>query len=329
MFQEPRPLGKTGILVPRIGLGCATFGREIDEDTSFAIMDYAIEHGITLFDTAEAYGGGQARESRRQRLGLDEQREVTTEFHSSEKIIGRWLQSRGLRKQIVLVSKITTDLNAEHIRKALEQSLERLQTAYLDLYLFHRFDPQTPLEESLFATHEARQSGAILAAGCSNFSANQLPPAPPRALEVSGRIGVERLEVSETIYNLIDREAENTILPLCREQQLGFFGYSPIAAGFLTGKYLRDGNRSLSGTRFNVVPDYEKLYFRDESFSIAEKLQVVSMRTGISSAQLATAWALSHPDVTSVLIGARSTAHVENAIEAMRLAASGTMPRLD
>ena len=325
MFQETRPLGKTGILVPRVGLGCATFGREIDEDTSFAIMDYAVEHGITLFDTAEAYGGGQAHESRRQKLGLDEQREVTKEFHSSEKIIGRWLRSRGLRKQIILVSKITTDLNSEHIRTALEQSLERLQTEYLDLYLFHRFDPQTPLEESLSAMHEARRSGAILVAGCSNFSANQLA----QALEISSRIGVERLEVSETIYNLIDREAENSILPLCREQQLGFFGYSPIAAGFLTGKYRRNGFRALSGTRFNVVPDYEKLYFRNESFSIAEKLQIVAEHTGISSAQLATAWALSHPDVTSVLIGARSTSHVQNAIEASQLAASGNMPRLD
>lgn len=324
MPQETRLLGKTGIWVPRIGLGCATFGREIDEDTSFAIMDYAVEHGVTLFDTAEAYGGGEARESRRKKLGLDDQREVTTEFHSSEKIIGRWLQSRAIRKQIVLVSKITTDLNAEHIRTALEQSLERLQTSYIDLYLFHRFDTQTPLEESLSAMHDARRSGAILVGGCSNFSAPQLS----QALETSRRIGVDRMEVSETIYNLIDRDAESSILPLCREQQLGFFGYSPVAAGFLTGKYLRTGNRSLSGTRFSVVPDYENLYFRDESFSIVEKLQIVSERTGISASQLAIAWSLSHPDVTSVLVGARSTAHLQNAIDASKIAASGTMPVL-
>lgn len=321
MTLETRQLGTTQIRIPRIGLGCATFGREIDEDTSFRIMDYAVEHGITLFDTAEAYGAGQSLSYRKQKLGLDEQREATTEFHSSEKIIGRWLKSRGLRKKIILVSKITTDLNAEHIRTALEQSLQRLQTDYLDVYLFHRFDPQTALEESLSAMHDARQSGAILASGCSNFSASQLM----EALETSARIGVSRLEVSEIIYNLIDREAESTILPLCREQQLGFFGYSPVAAGFLTGKYPRSGDRSLDGTRFSIIPEYERLYFREESFDIVEKLQLVAERTGISSAQLATAWSLSHPDVTSVLVGARSIAHLQTALDASRLVASGAI----
>lgn len=324
MLLETRQVGRTEIHASRIGLGCATFGREIDEDTCFAIMDFAVEHGITLFDTAEAYGGGQTHQARRQKLGLDEERELTTEIHSSEKIIGRWLQSRGQRKQIVLASKITTNLNAEHIREALEQSLERLRTDYLDLYLFHRFDPQTALDESLCAVHEAQQAGAIRAAGCSNFSAAQIR----KALETSRRMGVGRLEVSETILNLIDRDAENNILPLCREQQVGFFGYSPIAAGFLTGKYARSGDRSFVGTRFDVVPEYENLYFRDDCFTIAESLQGVAERTGISCAQLATAWALAHPDVSSVLVGARSTAHLQNALQANRLAASGTMPSL-
>jgi aryl-alcohol dehydrogenase-like predicted oxidoreductase len=324
MPLETRVVGSTEIRASRIGLGCATFGREIDEDTCFAIMDFAVEHGITLFDTAEAYGGGQAHQARRQKLGRDEQREVTTEFHSSEKIVGRWLRSRGQRDKIVLLSKITTDLTAEHIRHALEQSLERLQTDYLDLYLFHRFDTQNPLDESLSAMHEVQQSGAIRAAGCSNFSAAQIS----QALETSGRLGISRLQVSETIFNLIDRGAENDILPLCKEQQVGFFGYSPVAAGFLTGKYPRSGNRTLSGTRFDVIPDYENLYFREESFDVVEKLQSVSQKTGISSVQLATAWVLSHPDVTSVLVGARSTAHLQNALEASRLAASGAMPSL-
>jgi aryl-alcohol dehydrogenase-like predicted oxidoreductase len=323
MPMETRLIGRSEIRASRIGLGCATFGREIGEDECFAIMDFAVEHGITLFDTAEAYGGGQAHQARRQKLGRDEQREVSTEFHSSEKIIGRWLRSRGQRKQIVLVSKITTDLTPEHIRLALEHSLERLQTDYLDLYLFHRFDLQNSLGESLSAMHDAERSGAIRAAGCSNFSAAQIS----QALEVSERLGIGRLQVSETIFNLIDRGAESDILPLCREQQVGFFGYSPIAAGFLTGKYPRSGNRSLSGTRFDVIPDYENLYFREESFDLVEKLQSVSRRTGISSVQLATAWALSHPDVTSILVGARSTAHLQKALEASRLA-SGAMPSL-
>lgn len=318
MPLETRLLGRTGIVVPRLGLGCATFGREIDEDTSFSIMDYALAQGLTLFDTAEAYGGGQAREYRRKHLGIDEPREVSGEFHSSEKIVGRWLRSRGARNQIVLVSKVTTDFNSSHIRLALDQSLERLGTDFLDVYLFHSFDLKTTLEESLAAMQEARRSRLIRAAGCSNFTLDQLR----QAAEVSACMGLDRLEVTETIYNLADREAEKDILPFCKGQDIGFFGYSPLAAGFLTGKYSRSDLEPLHGTRFDVVPAYKDLYFKEEKFRIVEKLQEASEHTGVPCARLAVAWSLSHPDVTSVLVGARSIAHLQSAIEAERLANS-------
>ena len=322
MTIEKRRLGKTEIFVPRLGLGCATFGREIDEQTSFALMDYAVQHGITLFDTAEAYGGGQAREARKKRFGIDEEREVSGEFHSSEKIVGRWLQSREARADIVLVSKITTDLTADHIRTALDATLERLQTDFLDAYLFHRYDPVVPLAESMAAMYGARQSGRIRTAGCSNFTLAQLTESE----EVSKRDGVGRLEVSETIFNMIDRGAEDDILPFCRNQEMGFFGYSPLAAGFLTGKYL--GMDRVRGSRFDVIPDYNNLYAGPEKSAVVSELLDLSQRMAIPAPQLATAWVLSHPDVTTVLVGARSIQHLQNALAALDLAESKRLPRL-
>jgi len=322
MQIEKRRLGNTEIYVPRLGLGCATFGREIDEQTSFALMDYALEQGITLFDTAEAYGGGQAREGRKTRFGIDEEREVSGEFHSSEKIVGRWLRSTGARKQVVLVSKITTHLTTDHTRSALDASLERLQTDFLDAYLFHRYDSTVPLEESMAAMHEAQQSGRIRSAGCSNFNLAQLREADG----ISKRDGVGRLEVSETIFNLIDRAAKRDILPFCHHRQISFFGYSPLAAGFLTGKYI--GVHRIPGSRFDVVPDYNNLYAGPEKSRIVSDLLAVSGRTGIPAPRLATAWALSHPEVTTVLVGARSVQHLQNALAALDLAGSGSLPEI-
>ncbi|MEO8053450.1 MAG: aldo/keto reductase, partial [Acidobacteriota bacterium] len=147
----PQALGRSGISVGRIGLGCTTFGREIDEETSFRVMDHAFESGVTLFDTAESYGGGHSREYRRQYLGVDDQREVSGEMHSSEKIIGKWLQSRGVRKEIVLLTKVFTNFTRVHVKEALGASLERLHTDWVDVYMYHKFDSNTPVEEAVAA----------------------------------------------------------------------------------------------------------------------------------------------------------------------------------
>ena len=154
-FMEQRTLGKSGIRASRIGLGCTTFGREIAEETAFRIMDYAVERGITLLDTAEAYGGGQARQYRRSLLGIDDKREVSDEMHSSERIIGRWLRATGMRKRIALLTKVTTDFTRQHVREALHASLDRLQTDSVDLYLYHSYDPNTPVEETVAAMDDA------------------------------------------------------------------------------------------------------------------------------------------------------------------------------
>jgi len=313
--MERRKLGSTGIAVSQIGLGCATFGREIDQATSFELMDFAASRGITLFDTAEAYGGGEARDYRRTQLQIDDEREVTGEHHSSEKIVGRWLSATGMRKQVFLISKVTTNFSRQHVREALESSLERLQTDHLDLYLFHSFDSETPLEESLEAMNKVRQSGLTRFIGCSNFTALQLR----EALDAGDHLGLPQLQATEAVCNLAIRTAEDDLLPLCAEEDLGFIAYSPLAAGFLTGKYSGDRSSLPAGSRFDIIPGHADLYFNEQSFRALSALQLLSQQTRISSVQLAIAWVLAHPGVTSVLCGARTVSHLENALAAAKL----------
>lgn len=316
-------LGQTGAEVSRLGLGCATFGREIDEATSFRLMDYAITHGISLFDTAEAYGGGQARDYRRSQLQIDDVREVSDEQHSSEKIIGRWLRATAHRKEIFLVSKVTTNFSRRHVLEALQVSLERLQTDHLDLYLFHNFDQSTPLEEALEAMQEVRRAGLTRFVGCSNFTADQTRD----ALALGARHG-SRVDVVQAVCNLASRDAAKELLPLCSQEEIGFLAYSPLAAGFLTGKYSADWRQIPPGSRFHVIPSHADIYFNERSFQALRDLQAMEKSTGIPAVQLAAAWVLAHPAITSVLCGARDVGHLENALSAMsiRLADHGGWP---
>jgi len=260
--MQTRALGRTGLSAPRIGLGCVTFGREIDEDASFAIMDYAVEHGVTLFDTAEAYGGGQAREYRKSALGMDDTREVSGELHSSEKVIGRWLRARGCRTNITLVTKVTTNYTRGHVREALDASLERLETDFVDVYLFHQFDAKSPVDEAVAALDEMVASGKARAGGVSNYNSQQLHA----ALDASRRLGLRRVEVTQPPYSLAAREIESDLLPLCEREQIGVLGYSPLGAGFLTGKYTPDRNAFPKGSRFEVIPGHADVYFSERNF---------------------------------------------------------------
>ena len=313
--MEKRRLGKTSIEISRIGLGCATFGREIDEATAFQIMDYAIEKGINFFDTAEIYGGGQSREYRRKYLGVDDVREVSNEYHSSERIIGRWLKARGCRKEIVLESKVQTNFARAHIAEALDASLERLQTDRIDSYLFHSFDSSNPLEEGLEAMTIAVKSGKIRVAGCSNFTAEQLTG----ALDLSERHGWTRMEITQPHYNLVTREAEKGLLSLCRKRQVTTVGYSPLGAGFLSGKYTPDRNAFPKGARFDVVPAFADLYFTDEKFRVVDQLKKFSEQVGVPMVRLAVGWVLRKTDLTLPLVGARTTAHIDNALLAQEM----------
>ncbi len=313
--MERKRLGRTGIEVSRIGLGCVTFGREIDEAASFRLMDYALEKGINFFDTAESYGGGQAREYRRRLWNTDDIRETGDEFHSSEKIIGRWIKARGCRKLIVLETKVYSNFSHAHVVEALDASLERLQTDRIDSYLFHTFDTKTPLEESLEAMTTALRSGKICAAGCSNFGADQLR----MALKLGTKYRLARMEVIQPHYNLLARDIENELLPLCRQEDVSVVGYSPLAAGFLSGKYTAERNAVPKGTRFDVVPDYPDLFFTERNFRLLDRLREMAERTGIPMARLALGWVLQHRDLTSTLIGARTPDHIDNAVMALKM----------
>jgi aryl-alcohol dehydrogenase-like predicted oxidoreductase len=313
--MEKRTLGKTPIEVSRLGLGCATFGREIDEECSFRIMDYALKEGITLFDTAESYGGGEARAYRRRIFGIDDVREATGEEHSSEKIIGRWLKNTGCRDQVTLQTKITTRFTRAHVAEAVDASLERLQTDVIDIYLFHSFDARTSLEECLDAMTFVLKAGRVRVAGCSNFTLPQLR----KALEISQHLGLTRLEVIQSIYNLVHPEIEGDVLPFCREQHVGVVTYSPLGAGFLSGKYRSDGSAFPKGSRFDVIPDHANDYFSVKSFKLVARLRQKAESYGIPMVQLAMKWVLHNPDITSVLVGARTTAHLDNALKVLKM----------
>jgi aryl-alcohol dehydrogenase-like predicted oxidoreductase len=282
-----RRIGNTPFETGKLALGCVTFGREIDEKNSRAIMDHAIEHGITLFDTAETYGGG-----------------------ASERIVGQWVRDRGARGSLIVQTK-TLAHEPDDIERAIEGSLERLRIDGIDLYLLHRLSPETPLHETLDALHRAMERGQVRAIGCSNCTAAQLRD----ALEISRRYGLPRFEVQQPIYNLAAREIETEFLPLCRTENIAAVGYSPLGAGFLSGKYL---DSMPAGTRFDIAPGHTKIYFNETNFGIVRSLAGLSERTATPMVKLAMAWALRNPDLTAVLVGARTPAHLDNAIEALQ-----------
>ena len=301
--------------VSRLGLGCTTFGREIDEASSGRVMAAALDLGLTLFDTAEAYGGGQAQQYRRSAFGVDDVREITSEMHSSEKIIGRWLKANGHRSRITLQTKVTTNFTKQHVLEAIDASLQRLQTDWIDLYLFHSFDAKTLLEEGLEAMTRAVEQGKIRAGGCSNFSASQIE----QSLEISKHGGCRRLEEVQPPYSLVARQIEVDLLPLCEREQIGVVVYSPLAAGFLSGKYQPDRAAIPKGSRFDVIPGHADIYFKEQNFAIVEQLRRKSEEIDVSMVRLAMGWVLQKKSITSVLVGATSVHHLDNAVAAMEM----------
>jgi 1-deoxyxylulose-5-phosphate synthase len=286
--MEYRQLGKTALHVSSLGLGCVTFGREIDEATSFAVLDHARSRGINLLDTAEAYGGG-----------------------ASETVVGRWLKDRGSRDDMIVCTKVSGNLTAERILASAQASLQRLGIDTIDLFQLHRFDPSVALEEQLEALNQLVQKGYTRYIGCSNFAAWQLA----KALWKQDVNHWARLESVQPIYNLVDRNIERELLPLCADQQIGVISYSPLGAGFLTGKYRRDAHVP-KGTRFDVIPGHQPLYFHETGWRVVEGLRAQSETTGRSMIHLAMAWAIGQPGITSVLVGARGTKQVDQAFEA-------------
>ena len=313
--MEQKPLGRTGRTISAIGLGCVTFGREIDEDSSYRVLDHAMESGITFLDTAEGYGGGQSREGRKRLLGVDDVREKTLEMSSSELIVGRWLRSRGCRDQITVGTKVSSGGGADNIPRALSASLERLGTDHVDIYKMHSPDTETPIAETLAALSAEVEAGRVSVIGGSNYSAPQLR----EALNASATGGHARFEVAEPPYNIVQREAEDELFPICQGEGIAVTSFSPLAAGFLTGKYTPDRSRVPAGTRFDVAPGHIDLYFSERNFKVVDMLRDRAAALGLPMARLAMAWAMKHPAVTSVLVGARTPAHVDNALAAFEM----------
>jgi aryl-alcohol dehydrogenase-like predicted oxidoreductase len=284
--MEYRRLGQSDLSVSSIGMGCVTFGREVDPQSSLLIMDHAFEQGITLFDTAEAYAQG-----------------------ASERVVGEWMKTRHSRDKVVLATKISGLLTRHRIVASAEASLKRLQTDRIDLLQTHVWDESTPLEETLGALTTLVQQGKVRHIGCSNYSAPQLEA----ALALSNTAGVSRLVSVQPPYNLVQRNIEADLLPLCAAENIGVISYSPLAAGFLTGKY-RQGAAIPSGTRFDVIPGHQNIYFTEHGYQVLEKLDAESEATGQSHVQLALSWVLDQPGITSVLIGARNIDQIDQAI---------------
>ncbi len=313
--MEQRSVGRTDLTISAIGLGGGSWGREIDEESSYRIMDYAIENGITFFDTGDSYGGGQSREGRKTQYGVEDEREVTGEWHSSEKIIGRWMRSRGCRDEITLCTKVATGGDPGNIAHALTGSLERLGVDQVDIYKLHSPDASIPIDETMMAMSEEVSAGRTKIIGCSNQSVEQLR----QAMATSKKHGLARWEIIQPSYSLAAPENEKALFPLCQEEQIAITSYSPLAAGFLTGKYGRDPLTWPSGSRYHISPAHADVYFSDLNFRLLDLLKAKAAETGIPSLRLAMAWAMTHPAVTSVIIGTRTTNHIDNALAAMKM----------
>jgi aryl-alcohol dehydrogenase-like predicted oxidoreductase len=278
-----RPLGETGLEVSVVGLGCNNFGGRIDEAASRAVIDAALDAGVTFLDTADVYGnrGG------------------------SEEIIGRALQGR--RDRVVLATKFGHDFGRSEtesatrpfIRNALEASLRRLQTDRIDLYQLHRPDPKTPVEETLGALDELVQEGTVRAVGSSNFSAELVEEAHTTARQR----GVTPFVTEQSQYSLLRRDAELELLPTCERLGVGFIPYFPLASGLLTGKVRRD-RPPAPGTRLHGRE------LREDELDRVERLIALAESFGISLLELAVGGLAAQPAIVSVIAGATNPEQV-------------------
>ncbi|HHX64201.1 MAG TPA: aldo/keto reductase [Chloroflexi bacterium] len=293
--MEYTRLGKSGLKVARACLGTMTFGREADEETSFKIMDRYIDLGGNFLDTADAYSTGGA-----------------------EEIVGRWLKQRDARDKVVLATKVygvmgpgpnDGGLSRLHIHRAVDASLKRLQTDVIDLYQIHRWDPDTPVEETLEALNDLVRWGKVRYIGCSNLTGWQLC----KYLHLADEHLWSRFISIQPIYNALNRSIENEILPLCEEEGLGVITYNPLAGGMLTGKYKRD-EAMPTGARLEAFGSYYERYYTDQAMDIVEAFVQAAKDRGITAARLALAWVLGERRVTCPIVGARNLEQLDDTL---------------
>jgi len=313
--MEYRRLGSTGLKISRVGLGCGNFGgigsapeffgMGENEEQARDLMDRAVDSGINFFDTANAYGGGR-----------------------SETYIGQWLNEKGsaVRQQLLLSSKVFNPVGAgpndrglsrRHILQQVDESLTRLQTDRLDMYLIHEPDPDTPLDETLVALDDLRRMGKVLYVGASNIEAWRLA----LALGMSERRGLGRFDWVQNAYSLLDRAPEREMFPLCADQGVGFTAFSPLAGGWLTGKY-RSAGAYPAGSRMTLRPEPYQHLACDAVFRGLTAIGSEARARGVEMSALAIAWVLDHPRVDAAIIGPRNRAHLDAALAGSRIALS-------
>jgi len=281
--MEYRRLGNAGLQVSVIGLGTNNFGPRIDYAAAERVLRQAVESGINFIETSNTYGAGQA-----------------------ETFIGKAL--RGNRSQVLIATKVASNMghgpnmhgaSRKHILDQIDRSLQRLQTDYLDLYQIHYYDPFTPMEETLRTMDHLVQQGKVRYLGCANFAAWQVAD----AMGVARALGLEPLISVEPEYSMLKRAIEKELLPCCRRYNLGILPYFPLASGFLTGKYRR-GQPAPAGSRFAVQTRRAETILTPENFAVLEQLETFAAARSRPLVELAFAWLLAHPQVSSVIAGA-------------------------
>lgn len=274
----------------RLILGGSTFAREIDETASFALMDSAYQRGITMFDTAAMYSAG-----------------------ASEQVVGNWLKSRTpTPDSLIVATKLYPPFTPEAMQAGIKASAARLGVKVIDVLYFHKWDATGTTPESLRALDQFVRSGQVRALGVSNFTAVQLRP----LLELQKRLGLAQFKIVQNGNNLALREVDSELVALCASFGVAIVTYSPLGAGFLTGKHR---NGVAPGSRFDVAPGHQGVYFHPLAEKRLAHLDAVAKRTGRSMAQLALAWAMHFPGVDSVLVGGRNPSHLDQAFDALAL----------
>ncbi|HWT22998.1 MAG TPA: aldo/keto reductase [Solirubrobacteraceae bacterium] len=305
--MEYRTLGRSGCTVSALTLGTMTFGRETTEEDSHTQLDTFVEAGGTLIDTADVYTRG-----------------------ASEEIIGRWLakQPAEVRSQVVIATKgrfpmgegpNDAGLSRKHLRDALDASLRRLGVDAIDLYQVHAFDPHTPLDETFRFLDDAVSAGKIAYVGLSNYTGWQLQ----KVVDLAEFRGWARPVTLQPQYNLLVREIEWEIVPACKSTGLGLLPWSPLGGGWLTGKYTRD-ERPTGATRLGENPDrgveaYDRRSTQERTWDVIDAVESIASDRGVSMAQVALAWLVDRPLVTSVILGARTLEQLEDNLGAAGL----------
>ena len=299
-------LGSAGVKVSRLCLGCMTYGSKkwrewvLEEAESRPFIGRALALGINFFDTADVYSHG-----------------------ASEEILGRALKHFGApRDRVVIATKVFSSmggdpnqqgLSRKHIMNSIDASLRRLDTDHVDLYQIHRFDYHTPIEETLTALHDVVRAGKALYVGASSMYAWQFT----KMLYRADALGLTRFVTMQNHYNLIYREEEREMIPLCREEGIGLIPWSPLARGFLAGNRRKEG---FGDTIRAKTDEYgQGLYYQDSDFAVANRVSEIAAKRGVKNMQVALAWVLAQPGITSPIIGASQMQHLEEAVAALEL----------